>query len=680
MIQDTIRRRPEPVHATMESSRFLQPVVQVALPVLPLLAFAGLMALAMRRCGRDRAEDGWREAFLRAAVAWAALAFAFTELLSLCTAIDALTLTFCWGGTDLVLAFLWMRAGGNFSRADNDHGSGLRRRVRALWAEPSRGQAALLLWVVLTLVVTGAVAIAAPPNNYDSMTYHMSRIAHWWADRSIAFYPTHIQRQLYSGPLAEYAILQFFVLSGGADRLANLVQWFAFAGCAVAVSLLVRRLGGDRFAQTAAAFVVAVTPICILEATSTQNDLVCALLTAATLAFLLRGNTLWTGLSFGLALLVKSSAGLFVFPFWLAFFLGDLVGRRGTLKTLGRFAAIGGIALAFLVPHTLRNLRIFHNPLGEETQVRWIQAQTWAMRPLAANLLRQFGTEFGTPVARVNRMEDRAVRFTAHALRLNLDDPRNTFYGTHYTAGEMEGDEDTSANPLPMALFLVATLFLLASRPLRTSAATRFALLVWAGFLLFAWRISWQPWIARLHIPFLILASVPMAFFLGALRRRARLLTGAIVAMAAFLALQPLLHNWNRPVLILTPRPLSVFSTPRAEQYFTLRPDLRLCYLETAQALAAASCRVAGIQTGENDWEYPLWALTRSSGSPTFFRPIDVQNQTRAAAAAFPGALCARIAVHDADRSVPLPGLTWVELHLAGPGGKDSIRRFDCRP
>ena len=657
----------------MESYLFLQPAAEVVLPILPLLAFVGLMALLMRRCWLDGTSGGWREAFLKATVLWAALAFVFTELLSLRTAVDTRALVFCWGGTDLTLAFFWMRSRGKPTSGPHD-------RAGAMWTELSRDQAALILWVVFALLVTGAIAVAAPSNNYDSMTYHMGRVAHWWANRSIAFYPTHIQRQLYSGPLAEYAILQLFVLGSGSGRLVNLVQWFAFSGCAVAASLLARQLGGDRFTQCAAAFVVAVTPICILEATSTQNDLVCALLTATTIYFLDRGKTLWTGLSFGLALLVKFSAGIFIFPFWLAYLLRGLASQRSAFRASVRFAAIGGIAFALIVPHVLRNLRIFHNPLGEAKQVQWIQSQTSSMRPLAANLLRQFGTELGTPSARVNRMEEYAVRATARELHLSLDDPRNTFYGTHYAAGEMEGDEDTSANPLPVILFLGASVFLFAQRRMRASVAARFALLVSAGFLLFAWRISWSPWITRLHIPFLILASVPVSFLLGELHRRVRLLAVAIVALAAFLALQPLLHNWNRPVLILKPRPQSVFFTPRADQYFTLRPDLRLCYKETAQALAAASCRVAGIETGEDDWEYPLWALTRSSGSPTLFRPIDVQNRTRVATAGFPGALCARVVVHDADRVAPLPRPTWVELHLSDHGGGDAERRFDCHP
>jgi hypothetical protein len=657
----------------MESSRFLETVSAILLPALPLVAFVGLVAVFLGRREREDEDCDGREAILHAAVAWAALAFAFTELLSLFSALNALFLALSWGCADLLLLVLWLRAG----RAP---ALNLPARLYAMAKGLSRGQKSLLFWIAVSLTLTASIAIVAPPNNYDSMTYHMSRVAHWWANRTVAFYPTNIQRQLYSNPLAEYMVAQFFVLGGGSDRLVNLVQWFSFAGCAMAVSLLVRRLGGDGFAQCAAAFIVLTTPICILEATSTQNDLVCAFLAATTIYLLYRGKTLPAGLGLGLAILAKATAGLAVLPFLLAQLPRKPIHVRGVARTAGRLAVIGGIAMAIVAPHTLRNLRCFHNPLGEKTQVQWIQSQTYAFGPFAANAIRNLGTELGTPIHGVNRMEDGGIRMVARAMGLDLDDPRNTFYGKTFAAGAMEGDEDTSANPLPVALFIAATIFLFASRRLRNSGFARFALLVWAGFLLFAWRISWQPWISRLHIPFLVLSSVPVAALMSEMRGRSRAIAAAVAVLVAFLSLQPLVHNWNRPLLILSPRMESVFTEPRAEQYFTGRPDLRACYQSTIQSLDAASCRVAGMKTSEDDWEYPLWALARSSGRPIYFEPIGVANQTGGATGGFHGAMCARIEVHDADPRAPLTQPAWVEVEREGSDGAEVKDRFVCRP
>lgn len=49
-------------------------------------------------------------------------------------------------------------------------------------------------------------------------TYHMSRVAHWAQNRNVEHYPTPIVRQLFQPPWAEFAILQSYVLTGGARR------------------------------------------------------------------------------------------------------------------------------------------------------------------------------------------------------------------------------------------------------------------------------------------------------------------------------------------------------------------------------------------------------------------------------------------------------------------------------
>jgi hypothetical protein len=629
------------------------------------------MALFLRRREREQDNRDWREAFLYAVVVWATLTFTFTELLSLFLSLNALFLALCWGAADLALLILWLR----FSQEPAlNTPTSLRAMVKGL----SRGQKTLLPWIALSLAVTGLIAVFAPPNNWDSMTYHMSRVAHWWADKTVAFYPTNIQRQLFSNPLAEYMILQSFILGGGSDRLANLVQWFSFGGCAIAASLLVRRLGGDGFTQCAAAFVVFTTPICILESTSTQNDLACALLTATAVYFLYRGKTLMTGLSLGLAVLIKSSAGLFIFPFLPLLLLRELFHPRGILRTARKLAAIGGIAIALNTPHALRNMRIFHNPLGEKVIVQWITSQTYAFRPFVANVIRNLGSEIGTPIPRVNSMEDRGIRIVAKALRLDLDDSRNTFFDTAFFVGWKQGDEDSSPNPLPVALFIAATIFILASRRLRHSAVARFTVLVWAGLLLFAWRLSWQPWITRLHIPFLVLSSVPTAFLLGAIRRRSVVIAAAVVALVAILSLEPLRNNSRRPLLTPNP-PRSVFTEPRAEQYFAGSPNLRACYQSTVQSLSAASCHVVGIEMTEDQWEYPLWALGHATEEPIYFEHVDVDNQTRSAKAGFPGAQCATVIIHDEkviSGDVTQPAS--IELHKPGPNGADTVSRFDC--
>jgi hypothetical protein len=106
------------------------------------------------------------------------------------------------------------------------------RNRRAIWRKFQKPQVdGALAWgmlgvIVIYLGITFLVAIIAPPNTNDSMQYHMSRVMHWIVNRSVDFFPTPSDRQLWMPPFAEYAILHFQVLAGN-DRFANMVQWMS---------------------------------------------------------------------------------------------------------------------------------------------------------------------------------------------------------------------------------------------------------------------------------------------------------------------------------------------------------------------------------------------------------------------------------------------------------------------
>src|SRR5258708_7841902 len=222
--------------------------------VLPL----GLFGLSLLYLA---ATNDWRSAFMKAAVVWGLIVVASTEALSPFRALSATPLAAVWAVALLVA------------------GLGVWRR-RALVAERLRSTFARRPDTLLTVTAvplafiaaaTGVVAWVAPPNTYDSMAYHMARVAHWAADGTVADYQTNILRQLYLPPWSEFAVVHLQILSGG-DHLANLVQWFSMIGSVVGASLIARQLGAPPLGQALAAIVVATLPMGILQASSTQTD------------------------------------------------------------------------------------------------------------------------------------------------------------------------------------------------------------------------------------------------------------------------------------------------------------------------------------------------------------------------------------------------------------------------
>jgi hypothetical protein len=76
-------------------------------------------------------------------------------------------------------------------------------------------------WVAIVVALSGAVALFAVPIAWDSMSYHLARVAHWSQNHAVAFYPTHIVRQLYQPPLAEYAILHLYWPEATGSRISS---------------------------------------------------------------------------------------------------------------------------------------------------------------------------------------------------------------------------------------------------------------------------------------------------------------------------------------------------------------------------------------------------------------------------------------------------------------------------
>src|SRR5262249_51572546 len=191
------------------------------------------------------------------------LATALAELSSLFRAFDRSLVLGAWLAALLVLAAaVWRQS---------------RRQAGAPPAvsigRPSAQEIGFLLGLGVLAVAVVLAAAASAPSNWDSLTYHLPRIAHWIQNRSVAHYPTHVVRQLTLGPGAE-ELLAHFELLAGSDRGIGLLQFLAWVGAGVAASVVAADLGAGRVGQGFAAVFGLTLPMAVLQASSTQNDLV----------------------------------------------------------------------------------------------------------------------------------------------------------------------------------------------------------------------------------------------------------------------------------------------------------------------------------------------------------------------------------------------------------------------
>ena len=199
--------------------------------------------------------------------------------------------------------------------------------------------------VAIALIYELMLVLTVPPNNWDSLTYHLARVAAWVNHHGIYWIPhAPTDRIDEFQPIAEQQILFNFVATGKGALFA-LPQFIGQLAILAAIFVTARRLGYELRLAACAALFFATLPLVALEATTAQNDLVAASLGCAAAAFLFgptRREVALAGGSAALALGVKLSMAL-ALPTLIA--LAFLRGRT-QFKVFGASAVVGFIALA----------------------------------------------------------------------------------------------------------------------------------------------------------------------------------------------------------------------------------------------------------------------------------------------------------------------------------------------
>jgi hypothetical protein len=429
-------------------------------------------------------------------------------------------------------------------------------------------------------------------------------------------------------PLAEFAIMHVQILTGS-DLYANLVQWMSFLVLIFLGLLTAAELGLSGRQQLVSAVLIATLPMAILQASSTQNDLVVSAFVMAFGLFMLRmrrdlsgENILFAALSLGLALLTKGTAYLYCGAIGAVLALSMLLECRSDRvrfrKAMAALAFVVVVALALNAGHLARNYRSYGHPLSTETK-RYQNADMSAVA-LLANIARNGMVHLGTPSLKANQYLYRA---TEVALGSQLNNPGTTWSGTSFDI-PYSRHEDSAGNPIHM---LIAMLSLL-SLPIlwwhgRHREALWYAMGTGLGAVLFCWVLRWQPWASRLHTPLFAMAAPLLAMTLAGEGGGVRYGVGYVVVLCMVIyGLVFALANQSRSLVSL-----DWFHKDRMGLYFTNREDLYHDYKNAIGAVQGEGPQEVGLYLGGDDWEYPLWALAshvQEGGGAVSFRHVGV--------------------------------------------------------
>lgn len=550
----------------------------------------------------------WRLGFIQASLIWATFAVCLTELLSVFTELNRVSVSIAWGCALCICVAFALR----------DRASLTRPQFKLPQFKFSLPLA--LLSVLATAL--GFLAIYCPPNNYDSLTYHLSRIEHWISNESVAHYQIHVLRQLTLNPGAEFLVMQLRLLSSG-DYFDNLVQWFSMIGSVLGVSLLAKQLGADERGQILAAAICMTIPIGLLESTSTQNDFVtafwfvCFLLTLKGLSS--NESALWCGLSLGLCLLTKATAFFFVSPF-IAIGLVHLWKQFGSGAALRSVTTIAVLSAVLVGPFFFRNIAMFGAPLinkcnyGEGYTAK---NEVHSASYLASNMLRNVAIELFTPIPLLNKVIVGAVQRAHGLMHCDVSDPKSTFEGITFdvTHPAFQLHEDVAGNPIHTCLFFAALGIMLLSR----QAKQRKTLLIFAGllalgFVCFSAVLKWQPWHTRLLLPLYVAGS---AFIACAFNRLPVRMNSALLYFLLVYSLPYIFLNPSKTIL----GDENIFTVTRDANYFRGVPNYYASYTAATNFLKDKRAARVGVVAQDNSWaEYPLWVLL----SQNFTEPVRV--------------------------------------------------------
>lgn len=473
----------------------------------------------------------------------------------------------------------------------------------------------LIFVIILLLFLLFLQGLLYPPNNWDSLTYHMSRIVYWLSNETVDHYKTHIIRQLYQPPFAEYFILNINILNGN-DYLSNSVQLFFLINTLVVVYEILMMLKVSTVNRLLTLLFIIVIPCVTLQATNTKNDIVVTFFVLTCLFYCYKcyekvslNNFLLLGSSAGLAIFTKGTAYLFLAPILLLFsffMIQKLIRSKNTSIVKFGFLAFL-LAFSINARHYYRNYDINGSLLNiDNYEASSFSNDKMNLKNFTSSAIKNIGLHLGYPI---NLSSDFYIRKLHEKLNVDIDDKKLNYLDCQYSAPEeLTTHEDYVPNTLAFFIVLISILLILSYLIFKSKNVNKnYALLILILLLqigLFVGVLKWQPWHTRLHIPMFILGSIlvggAMQVF-NLFKKSIIMLTPLFIFSFCFYCF----YNNLRPIIKNNKYTKSMSITDsRFKKYFANQPLLYKEYGQVNNLLVATNPKKIGLEL--NDWEYPL--------------------------------------------------------------------------
>lgn len=335
--------------------------------------------------------------------------------------------------------------------------------------------AALIIYAMFIF----SLSIRIVPYNWDSMSYHLSRIWFWVQNESVRHFATMDTRMLGTPAFTEFVDLHLYLLYGQHnDSVLNLTQTASYIFNILLVYGIARCIGCRFRSRMFAALLFATTPIVFAESLSTQTDEFAALWILVFTRVLLemvysqdklvlnkRGilRLFVLATSLALSILTKPS-GLFCVAVLFLWLLYICIKRKDSLLLIFKWiVSVAIIMVIIILPEAARNI-LTYGAITDPWQGPGQLVLTPDIRYQIINFFKNIG--FFLPGAlwpTFNQIWQHIVYYLGYIFRIDVDSMLISEGGTYEEnlANKIENYEyDTATNSVITLLFLVISLFI----------------------------------------------------------------------------------------------------------------------------------------------------------------------------------------------------------------------------
>ena len=454
----------------------------------------------------------FRLSFIETLLIMALLIFLFTEFLSLFNRVTLPGISICWLISLIILFSLYIL---KFRKKIKQ------TRFKKIKIERSY-KITIIISILLIILPLLFLALYYYPSLNDSLSYHLPRIEHWIQNKNVDFYPTNIPRQLFVHPFAQYIILHLRVLTGG-EHLINIVSFFSMFGCVILVSLIVKLFGLNYKFQVLAGVLTLSIPTGIIQATSTQTDIVASFFLISFIYFgfsLIKekgdfySSLFFCSSSLGLGVLVKPTVAAFALPFCIWF------GIEYILKYKYNFIKIlimtTAVILLINFPFYLRNYQLSGYIMGSKDITKMVKNNKIYGSYMVSNIIRNIVVHLPLPVDKYNKTIDEMIDFFHKDILKIKSNERDITVESQKYKTIFDVSQSMTGNFLLTIFILLMNLYLIFYSKRFFSSNKKYLIYYYfcliCGFLIFCALFKWHRQMTRYHIG-LFISFIPLITF-----------------------------------------------------------------------------------------------------------------------------------------------------------------------